>query len=83
MSEYNDMYYVCLYKGFPVGYIGDMDNDIRLATSLDFQRRGVGRFMLKEFMKMRPGVPEGSPRNRVGPPQWSKASILFATARTS
>ena len=56
MSTHNDSYYVCLFKGFPVGYVGDIQQDIRLASSPDCKRRGVGSFMLREFMKKRPGA---------------------------
>ena len=56
MIDNNDSYYICLLKGLPVGYIGDIMQDIRLAVSPDCQRRGVGYFMLREFMKLHPGA---------------------------
>ena len=56
MSRYGRRYYICLIGDKPVGYIGDIFQDIRLAVSPDHQRKGVGRFMLKEFKEMRPGA---------------------------
>jgi len=56
MSKYNDSYFICLVGDNPAGYIGSMLQDIRLAVSPEYQRKGVGRFMLKKFMKIRPGA---------------------------
>jgi len=54
MSQYNDCFYICLYKGKPAGYIGVIDNDIRVATHPDYQGKGVGSFMVKEIKKLQP-----------------------------
>lgn len=54
MRTHNDDYYICLNVDMPVGYIGAVDNDIRLAVELQHQRKGVGAFMLTEFMKINP-----------------------------
>ena len=54
MSKYNDNYMICFEKSDPVGYIGEVDLDIRLAVVKDKQGRGVGEFMLKEFNRRRP-----------------------------
>lgn len=54
MKKYGDCFYICLCDGDPAGYIGEIDNDIRVATHPDFQRMGVGLFMVKELMKLRP-----------------------------
>lgn len=54
MSQYNDYFYICLYKGKPAGYIGVIDDDIRVATHPDYQGRGVGSFMVKEIKKIQP-----------------------------
>jgi GNAT superfamily N-acetyltransferase len=54
MSQYNDYFYICLYKGKPAGYIGVIDNDIRVATHPDYQGKGVGSFMVKQIKKLQP-----------------------------
>ena len=56
MEKHNDDYYVCLLKGFPVGYIGDVVLDIRLAVVPELQGRGIGKFMLNEYMKLVPNA---------------------------
>tara|TARA_R110000824_G_scaffold69827_2_gene179730 strand:+ start:189 stop:572 length:384 start_codon:yes stop_codon:yes gene_type:complete len=37
-----------------LGFIGHVDNDIRLATRKEYQRRGVAKFMVEGFMKKYP-----------------------------
>lgn len=54
MSQYNDYFYICLYKGEPAGYIGVIDDDIRVATHPDYQGKGIGSFMVKEIKKIQP-----------------------------
>ena len=54
MSQYNDCFYICLYNGEPAGYIGIIDDDIRVATHPDYQGKGVGSFMVKEIKKKYP-----------------------------
>tara|TARA_Y100001963_G_scaffold158233_1_gene257152 strand:+ start:2552 stop:2947 length:396 start_codon:yes stop_codon:yes gene_type:complete len=38
----------------PVGFVGQVNGDIRVATHPDYQGMGVGRFMINEFMKNNP-----------------------------
>ena len=54
MSQNNDYFYICLYKGEPAGYIGVIDDDIRVATHPDYQGKGIGSFMVKEIKKIQP-----------------------------
>jgi len=56
MEKYNDRYYVCISDGELVGYIGDVDTDIRLAVVPERQGRGIGEYMLREYVKLRPFV---------------------------
>lgn len=56
MSQYNDHYYICIHDDKPVGYIGEISLDIRLAVSPLYQGMGVGKFMLTEFMKIVPNA---------------------------
>ena len=53
MEKYGKYYYICLYNGLPAGYIGIIDNDIRIAAHPDYQGKGVGLFMVKAIMKKR------------------------------
>ena len=54
MGKYNDNYYICLFEGSPIGFIGEIEDDIRVAVVKEFQKKGVGKFMVNEFMKLRP-----------------------------
>jgi len=54
MKKYGENYFVALSQGEPVGYVGVIDNDIRICTHPQHQGKGVGRFMLSEIMKLYP-----------------------------
>ena len=56
MNKYNDNYYVCLNEQIPCGYIGEINGDIRLCTSPEFQGLGVGTFMIKELTKIKKNI---------------------------
>ena len=51
MKNNSKFYRICLIKNKPTGYIGVIDNDIRVCTHPDFQKKGVGLFMLKLIKK--------------------------------
>lgn len=55
MQKYNDNYFVCLDENeTPVGFIGEVDNDIRLAVDPDHKNKGIGKYMLGQFMNTHP-----------------------------
>jgi GNAT superfamily N-acetyltransferase len=54
MAKHWREHFICLLDGKPAGYIGSIDKDIRVCTHPDFQRKGVGIFMLKELVKIFP-----------------------------
>lgn len=54
MSKYNNNYYICLFEDKPVGFVGVVDNDIRLATDPNYKGKGIGSFMVKEIIKLYP-----------------------------
>ena len=56
MKKNSHFFWICLDKGSPIGYIGIIDNDIRIATHPDYQGLGVGSFMLNEIMKVYPNA---------------------------
>jgi len=54
MKENSCFFYICLHNDIPVGYVGVIKDDIRIATHPDHQGKGVGSFMLNEVMKIHP-----------------------------
>lgn len=56
MLKYNSNFWICLVDGEPGGYVGIIDNDIRVATHPHFQGKGVGSFMINEIMKIHPNA---------------------------
>lgn len=46
MKKYNDCYWVCLIENKPVGFVGIVDQDIRVAVSPYFKGEGIGTFMI-------------------------------------
>lgn len=54
MAKHSGDYFICLLDGAPAGYVGSIDNDIRVCTHPDFQHKGVGVFMVNEIMKIFP-----------------------------
>ena len=63
MSEYGQHYYVCLYEGVPSGFVGVIDGDIRVCAHPDFQKQGIGTFMINEITKV---YPRASAKIKVG-----------------
>lgn len=47
-------YFIALVNNEPAGFVGNVDDDIRVCTHPDFQRRGVGAFMIQELSKISP-----------------------------
>ena len=54
INKYGHLYYICIEDGTPMGYVGVIDDDIRVATHPDHQKKGVGKFMISELMKRYP-----------------------------
>jgi len=54
MLKYNNNYWVCVIDEKPVGYVGVIENDIRVATHPEHQGHGVGSFMINEIMNLFP-----------------------------
>jgi GNAT superfamily N-acetyltransferase len=54
MKKHGEDYFIALSYGEPVGYVGVIDNDIRICTHPQHQGTGVGRFMLSEIIKLYP-----------------------------
>ena len=54
MLQNNNNFWICLDKNIPVGYVGVIKDDIRVATHPSHQGKGVGAFMIDEIMKIKP-----------------------------
>lgn len=54
MKKYSDCYRIALLKGQPVGFVGVIEDDIRVCTHPEFQGNGIGKFMINECMKVWP-----------------------------
>ena len=54
MKKYACNYYICLVNGTPAGFVGQIHEDIRVATHPDFQGQNIGTFMISELMKKFP-----------------------------
>lgn len=54
MNNHSQYYRIALVGGKPAGYVGVVEDDIRVCTHPDYQGMGVGKFMLKEIMKIFP-----------------------------
>jgi len=66
MSKYGKYYYVCLENEIPLGYVGVVDNDIRICTDPSFQKKGIGLFMLNEIIKLYPKANAKILKNNIG-----------------
>jgi GNAT superfamily N-acetyltransferase len=47
-------FFIAVVDGVPAGFVGCINGDIRICTHPDFQRRGVGKFLMREIMKRFP-----------------------------
>lgn len=56
MKKYLSCYYITLINDTPAGYVGVIDDDIRICTHPDYQGKGIGKFMLREIMKIFPSA---------------------------
>lgn len=54
MEKYGNCYYIALLNENPVGFVGIIDDDIRVATHPEFKKMGVGKFMINEIIKKFP-----------------------------
>ena len=54
MSKHSQYYRIALVDGVPAGYVGVIEDDIRVCTDPFFQGRGVGKFMINKCMEIWP-----------------------------
>jgi len=56
MKENGHNFWICLDGLEPVGYVGIINDDIRVATHPDHQKKGIGAFMINEIMQKYPNA---------------------------
>ncbi|MHA2219662.1 MAG: GNAT family N-acetyltransferase [Candidatus Hodarchaeales archaeon] len=56
MLSNGNYFWICLDNRQPIGYIGIINYDIRIATHPNHQAKGVASFMLNEVMKKNPNA---------------------------
>ena len=56
MNTHSQYYRVAVINNIPAGYVGVIEDDIRICTHPDFQGQGIGKFMLTEIMKIFPNA---------------------------
>ena len=54
MKKYFKNYYITICENEFAGFIGVINNDIRVAVHPDFQGKNIGTFMVNELMKLHP-----------------------------
>jgi len=54
MKKNEKDYYVCLLDKEPAGFVGVIENDIRVATKPEYKKNGIAKFMINEVMKIYP-----------------------------
>ena len=56
MSNYFSCYYIALVDGKPAGFVGVIEDDIRVCTHPDYQGMGVGKFMINRCIEKKPSA---------------------------
>ena len=57
MDKYKNNYYICLDENNnPVGWIGEVDDDIRVCVDPEYKGNGIGKFILNELRKIKPNA---------------------------
>ena len=54
MDNHSQFYRIALINNKPAGYVGVIDDDIRVCTHPDYQGKGVGKFMINKCMEIWP-----------------------------
>lgn len=56
MQKYHNCYFICLSGDTPTGYVGVVDNDLRICTHWNFKKQGVAKFMLSKIIENNPNI---------------------------
>jgi GNAT superfamily N-acetyltransferase len=54
MAAHWQEFFIALIENEPAGFVGCVNGEIRTCTHPDFQKRGVGVFMMREIIKLFP-----------------------------
>ena len=54
MENHSQYYRIALVDSKPAGYVGVIEDDIRVCTHPNYQGKGVGKFMINECMEIWP-----------------------------
>lgn len=52
MKKFKNNYWICLNESEPVGFVGEIDGDIRFAVDPTMKNKGIGKFMINELIKI-------------------------------
>lgn len=66
MKLHGDNYKICLIDDTPVGFIGCVDGDLRLAVNEIYRGKGIGTWMIRESHKYWPKATAKVKRENVG-----------------
>tara|TARA_R110002020_G_C16151585_1_gene762721 strand:- start:632 stop:1018 length:387 start_codon:yes stop_codon:yes gene_type:complete len=56
MMAYGQCFHLCLVDDKPAGFVRVLADDIGVCTHPNFQKRGVGKFMVNEIMRLYPNA---------------------------
>ena len=56
MNNHSQFYRIALVNGKPAGYVGVINDDIRVCTHPDYQGKGIGKFMINKCMEIWPSA---------------------------
>ena len=56
MKKHTQYYRIAILNNKPCGYIGVINDDIRVCTHPDYQGKGIGAFMIKELTKIKSNI---------------------------
>jgi ribosomal protein S18 acetylase RimI-like enzyme len=56
MQKRGNDFKICLVNGEPAGYMRVIDQDISIAVSPEYRKKGIGLFMINELMKEEPNA---------------------------
>jgi len=54
MTENGHNFFVCIIDNKPVGFIGYVDNDVKIYVNLEHLRKGIGTLLMKETKHLYP-----------------------------
>jgi len=54
MTKYSDCFRIALLNNKPVGYFGVIEDDIRICVHPDYQKKGIGKFLVNSCFEIWP-----------------------------